>query len=797
MNRRPFVLISAAATLLVVIAILAVVLSRQRLRRHRVFREADRAVTAPSTVPPVEKWTETFAALGPEPLAEVLTRIEQEHKDRYDAWSLGYLHARALIEDGELEEAKAKLHPFLAEGSPFRDLALYHAAVIAETEDDHEAASRMRQQIALELTDSPYRSDAIEEEADYLAALSAPDRLRAFAGKIAPSLDTRSRRDLRARIIESALRTGDTSGAVATAFELLEGATGDDAADRASRAIDRPEIIRTLDPERLALMGETFQSHRHFDRAAALISAAIPRLPQRGDELRFALGRSHFGNENYAEAQRIYQSSAKLSRDPQWKATFLWHAARAAQLQGNDQGGEQLMTAAIGVKGNFPSTSAALTQRIRTRMKQKRFAEAASDLALLRRVAPNGRATIEGTLALALGQLGAGNAGAALATLDSVPVARLDKFDRAEFAYWRARALEGSNLPAAFDAYLSVLRSPSPNHFAYFARERLDSPAMAPKLRQELQTRETEVAKLVAAKDFVMAKRVETDRILLSSESRGAELQRLASIYRELPEYRKILELKPAPFPAFPVDADADRGTLLMAMSLFDEAAGHIADRWSLREPAQALTRSLALNRAHASRDSIYAVEVLMRSVPDDYLPDLLPLSVRQLLYPRYFYTAIVRDSERFGADPRLVLSIMREESRFNPRAKSAAAARGLLQFIITTARDIGRNIGLVDVSPEDLYDPRIIISLGARYVATLTEEFDGNHYRAAAAYNAGPYQVKLWSRLTPAAGDDFFLSAVNFDETKHYVRKVMNSYKRYGEIYDKAPPAGGVTIEP
>ena len=49
-------------------------------------------------------------------------------------------------------------------------------------------------------------------------------------------------------------------------------------------------------------------------------------------------------------------------------------------------------------------------------------------------------------------------------------------------------------------------------------------------------------------------------------------------------------------------------------------------------------------------------------------------------------------------ADPRLVLSIMREESRFNPRAKSQAAARGLLQFILATARDIGRDIGLVDV---------------------------------------------------------------------------------------------------
>ena len=72
----------------------------------------------------------------------------------------------------------------------------------------------------------------------------------------------------------------------------------------------------------------------------------------------------------------------------------------------------------------------------------------------------------------------------------------------------------------------------------------------------------------------------------------------------------------------------------------------------------------------------------------------MLPLLVRQLLYPRYFYDYIVDDAKHFGADPTLVLSIMREESRFNPRAKSQAAARGLLQFIMTTALDIGRDIG-------------------------------------------------------------------------------------------------------
>jgi len=50
---------------------------------------------------------------------------------------------------------------------------------------------------------------------------------------------------------------------------------------------------------------------------------------------------------------------------------------------------------------------------------------------------------------------------------------------------------------------------------------------------------------------------------------------------------------------------------------------------------------------------------------------------------------------------------------------------------------------------------------------------------------------------MPPAPGDDWFLSSINFDETKDYVRKVMNSYRRYSEIYGNAGPQGGLRAEP
>jgi soluble lytic murein transglycosylase len=803
-KKRVAVPLIGVAVLVVLAAVLAIVAARQRAHRHRVFRAAP-AETRPkppsAELRPPNEWTEQFRELETSGrwsgLTDLLDRIEKTNPNEYASWSLAYLHARALIENNEPSDAAKKLAPFLAAGNPLRDLALYHQAEIDDAGGDHAAASRNRQTLIFAAPSSLYRDQAIDEESEYLSRVGNPRPLIDLATRLFPSASTSRRRDLTARIVESTLRTGDSNGALTRGFPLLQGGTLDDASDRVSRALDQPPLVSRMNGAQLLLMGESMQNHRHFDRAVALLSAALRAMPQRREELTFAIGRSYFGNEQFAQAQQTYLRGAATTVVAKWKATFLWHAARAAQLQGDDRTAEQLMTQVLTLPGRFDATGPAVTQRIRTRLKQRRFAEAAADLAFVRKNWPRDHTLVEASLAYALGMLGAGNNGAAVVTLNVIPRNLLDKFEPYEIDYWRARASETSNPPAAFAAYLSVLRATQPTHFAYFARQRLDAPSMQPKLQQALAARDAEAARLVAAGNWVVAKQVVTDRILLSSANHVAELKRLAGIYRHLPEYANILDLQPDAFPRFPLNTGADRYFLLMAMGLFDEASDAITHRYPLRPLKSALTQSLALNRGNASKESIFAIEVLMSSVPRDYVPELLPLTVRQLLYPRYFYDYISEDSKSFGADPTLVLAIMREESRFNPRAKSEAAARGLLQFIITTARQIGRDVGLLDVDPEDLYDPRVIIRLGAKYISTLSKDFANDHYNVAASYNAGPKQTALWSRLAPGPGDDYFLSAINFDETKQYVRKVMNSYKRYVEIYGDGKPSGGIRPEP
>ncbi|MGN6184582.1 MAG: transglycosylase SLT domain-containing protein [Thermoanaerobaculia bacterium] len=792
MTTRKRLLVILSVSFVALLAIVMTIAHRQRVVRHRVFRPAtgEQKPIAPQGIPPIAQWSSTFRELNGQQLVDLLSAIETKHPDLYKKYELAYLHARALVEIDDRDAAAQKLEPFLAKGHPFRDRALYHRASIAEGAE----ASHWRLLLIDEHPQSIYRDEAIDEELEWLAERGDANALTAFAAKIAPSASTDRRREVSARIVE-AIVDSQPDVAFTRGLELLRGGTGDDAADRVTRALDQPQFLQRLTVEQRATFGETFQKHRHYDRAIALLQSALKQ--KYSDDLQFALGRAYFGAENYAEAQAAYLRGAAVTKAPSQQCPFYWHAARSAQLRGDDKTAETLMTRAIAVKGKYPATLAALTQRLRTRLKQKRFAEAASDLAQVKKMAPNERANLESSLAYAVAMLAANNTGACVTTLDSVPRALLDDYDKAEFAYWRARALESRDPSASFRSYLEVLRSKAPTHFAYFARTRLDSAAMAPKLTRELSIREAQVKNLIAAKRFEVAKSLQTDRILLSSKDRAAQQKILESIYRELPVYRAVLELKPPSLPSLPNIDPNDSSTLLMALGLYDEAVPAIESKWPLRPASNALARSYELNLGGASKESIYAIEVMMKAVPSDFHPDLLPSIVRRLLYPRYFYDAITEDANRYHADPTLVLSIMREESRFNPRAKSQAAARGLLQFIITTARDIGRDVGLVDVSPEDLYDPRVIIRLGAKYINELAGNFDGNRYRVAAAYNAGPNQVALWTRMQSGSGEDYFLTAINFDETKHYVRKVMNSYERYREIYGNAGAVGGLRAEP
>lgn len=115
------------------------------------------------------------------------------------------------------------------------------------------------------------------------------------------------------------------------------------------------------------------------------------------------------------------------------------------------------------------------------------------------------------------------------------------------------------------------------------------------------------------------------------------------------------------------------------------------------------------------------------------------------------------RAGQRWGVDPLLLAAIVENESGFDPAAVSVQGALGLMQVLPETA-SLYRPVA-------DPMIPTVNVEVGARYVASQLELFDGDLPLALAAYNAGPGNVIRFAGIPP------------FRETRRYVRRVLASY--------------------
>jgi soluble lytic murein transglycosylase-like protein/outer membrane protein assembly factor BamD (BamD/ComL family) len=153
-------------------------------------------------------------------------------------------------------------------------------------------------------------------------------------------------------------------------------------------------------------------------------------------------------------------------------------------------------------------------------------------------------------------------------------------------------------------------------------------------------------------------------------------------------------------------------------------------------------------------------------------------------LYPAPYRESLVRAAAARNLDPRLLLAIMRQESQFRPRAKSPAAARGLLQLTIDTAAKYATRAGLRGLQEDDLYRPEASITVGSEYILDLTKLFPNLPEAVIASYNGGEDNVARWVKRARQNDAGVFTSEIGFAETKNYVFKVMANYRAYRQLY-------------
>lgn len=187
-----------------------------------------------------------------------------------------------------------------------------------------------------------------------------------------------------------------------------------------------------------------------------------------------------------------------------------------------------------------------------------------------------------------------------------------------------------------------------------------------------------------------------------------------------------------------------------------------------------------------AFQEGNYALSSTMARDAMDELeqkPDRRDLRWR-LVYPVHYYQEIQKNALPWNNSPILILSIIREESYFNPRIQSHVGARGLMQLMPATAAEVGSKHGIAITDVNSLFNPEINIKLGNIYYAQLKKSLLNRDILAVLAYNGGIGSVSKWKENLNYIDADDFVEQIPYPETKNYLKKVYKSYWNYVRIY-------------
>jgi soluble lytic murein transglycosylase len=137
------------------------------------------------------------------------------------------------------------------------------------------------------------------------------------------------------------------------------------------------------------------------------------------------------------------------------------------------------------------------------------------------------------------------------------------------------------------------------------------------------------------------------------------------------------------------------------------------------------------------------------------------------------------------GAEQPLVLAMTRQESAFDREAISSAGARGMMQLMPATARNVAKSLRLPYSADRLLTDKHYNIILGRHYLDGLLGDYSGSYVLAIAAYNAGPARVRQWIRDfgDPRAGNSDvvdWIESIPLSETRNYVQRVLENLQAY-----------------
>ncbi len=735
-----------------------------------------------------------------------------------------YLLARLAQRRGARTEATSLYLEIVSRNSILARYALWHLSEIARASMD---TGLERQYITRLLAEFPSSTlwrrardrmiDNQFESGDYRASIAL---LRPSA-----SMSGASGRSAMARLGEAYSKIGDTSSARSTFDQLVAGAR-DDSALRAAEgldALDRKAGVKASEFEALR-RARIYLSNRHWPEARThllLIIESFPDSPNRAEAL-YQTGFTFYREDRYDDAIKWFErahSEFPVKKDGEQGYYYVGTALQKARRYPEAAHRYMDFITAYPDSDMLEGAYRNVVDSLRYARKDEEAIEWSRRIGVRFSGKP---LAVAGLFNEAKIEIGRGRFDAAeqlLLKLQAQPIyPRLVSAPiRGEASFLRAYAIEQmGRISEAARLYLAI-PDERENYFGYRATLRLRAIAATDEGRRVIQPlarsyREQARAALSGGL-WGEAKDAATQALRLNEEATAQRelMDVLRASYGRLAAYSSVWNYRLIPAGRSVLAASGATNSLaaeLLFLGLYDEGApelrrvgfegagkpdsieGSVGPVAALRSSTAVGGRDAAFsfavysNRGDQAQHAIRFAEPVFRSVPQDYRMDLLPRDLAELMYPAPYRDSFNRYAPKHAVDPRLVLALARQESRFDPSVKSAEAARGLLQFITETAIEAAREEGLEKFELDDVYDPQIAVRLAVRHVADLFRLFPNNPSAVIASYNTGAQNVERWIFRSRSSDVDRIVAEIAIPETKDYVAKVMNNYRAYQALY-------------
>ena len=152
-----------------------------------------------------------------------------------------------------------------------------------------------------------------------------------------------------------------------------------------------------------------------------------------------------------------------------------------------------------------------------------------------------------------------------------------------------------------------------------------------------------------------------------------------------------------------------------------------------------------------------------------------------KIIYKTEYSEYVSKYAEQYGVEKNLIYAIIKVESNFDPDAISVSNAKGLMQLMYNTAKEVA-NKNDIDLTEDNILEPETNINIGTKYISILLDKYECVEV-ALAAYNAGSGNVDNWIQSGIIKSDGSDVENIPYKETNTYVRKIMRDYKIYQQL--------------